>query len=119
MTCLCQQGSGLNAAQLEAIGLSLDANGNVDFTSAAVKELLKKPKVTITRTVKEGVITRTVEKDFTGVAPSAAAMEAGIGVQIDAEGLPVDRCFWVFSCLRHSWVVITVGLSSQVSCERY
>jgi hypothetical protein len=56
-----------------------------------VKELLKKPKVTVTQSVKEGVVTRTVEKDFTGVAPSATAVEAGIGVQVDADGLPVDR----------------------------
>lgn len=53
-----------------------------------------KPKVEVSEKKGNGEVTRTVSKDYTSVGVSAVAKEAGIGVLVDGDGLPVDRyCF--------------------------
>ena len=52
---------------------------------------VQKPKVTIDAKHKDGEYSRTITRDVTGLNPSAIAKEAGIGVEVDADGLPVDR----------------------------
>ncbi len=89
--CLFAQGSGLSNAQLAAVGIVVDAQGNIDPLAAEKLIAAAKPKTTITQTSKDGVVTRVIEKDFTGVGVSAVAREAGFGSHVDGDGIAVDR----------------------------
>lgn len=86
------QGSGLNNSQLAAIGIHVDASGNIDWEAAAKLAAEAKPAVSITQESKDGMMTRVIQKDFTGVGVSAVAKEAGIGATVDGDGVAVDRC---------------------------
>ena len=95
----------MNNAQLVAIGIHVDASGNIDWEAAAKLAAEAKPATTITHESKDGTMTRVVQKDFTGVGMSAVAKEAGFGATVDGDGIAVDR----YAVIAVIHALITVG----------